>query len=264
MTDQVSPIKRYNSRWQRYWQLLLFKTYTDLKVEREITYLGFLWWIIEPLFFLSIYYVVFGYVIKNNIPHFIEFLVVGVVVWRWFGPAMTRACRSINSHKTLLQEVYVSKLLFPVCEVLNDAVKFSLVFLIVLVILLLMHHTPGVVWLTIFPNLFCQVVLIFGLSFCFSAITPFVPDFPLIIQTIMMALMMVSGVFYDILHASAKVAFVLQLNPIADVIINYRLPLVYDLPPQWGMMLYTLAWGVALNVIGISMIRKNERVYPKV
>ena len=80
----------------------------------------------------------------------------------------------------------------------------------------------------------------------------------------MFALMVVSGVFFDVLAAPSNLIYILQCNPIADVLINYRLPLIYHLPPQWGYMLYTFVFGLILNIVGIYAIRKNERIFPKV
>ena len=201
--------KYHRTRWQHYWDLLLFKTYTDLKIETQITYLGFLWWFLEPIFFLVIYYLVFGVVLKTRTTHFIEFLFVGVVAWRWFGPAMTRSCRSIKSQAKLMREIYVSKLLFPACIVLNDAMKFVIIFLLVMIFLDIFHDKPTLLWLTVIPNFICQFVLVLGLSFCFAAITPFIPDFPLMVQTAMFALMIVSGVFFNILEAPVHLAHAL-------------------------------------------------------
>lgn len=259
-----NSVQRHSSKWQHYWQLLWFKVYVDLKIETQVTYLGFIWWFLEPILFLAIYYLVFGVVLKTRTPHFIEFLFVGVVAWRWFGPAMTRSCRSIKSQAKLMREVYVSKLLFPACIVLNDALKFIIIFSLVMIFLAFFHNKPTLCWLGVIPNFICQITLIFGLSFCFAALTVFVPDFPLVIQTIMFALMVMSGVFFDVLAAPAHLMYFLQFNPIADILINYRLPLIYGQPPQWGYMLYTFIFGLLLNVIGVSIIRRNERVFPKV
>ncbi len=258
-----NPI-RHCSKWQHYWELLLFKTYTDLKIEAQMTYLGFLWWSLEPVLFFAIYYLVFGRILKAQTTHFIEFLFVGVVAWRWFGPTMMRSSRSIKSETKLMREIYVSKLLFPATNVLNDGIKFTIVFLLLLLFLIFFHHQPTLLWLTIVPNFLCQIVLIFGFSFCFSAITPFIPDFPVLVQAGMTAMMVLSGVFFDVLDAPTQWRDILQINPLADVLINYRLPLIYSKAPQWGYMFYSLGFGVVLNIIGVLAIRKNERVFPKV
>jgi len=252
------------SKFWHYWELLWFKVYADLKIETQITYLGFLWWFLEPIFFLAIYYLVFAVVLKTRTPHFVEFLFVGVVAWRWFGPAMNKSCRSIKMQAKLMREVYVAKWIFPAAIVLNDAFKFVIIFSLVLIFLAVFHDKPTALWLTIIPNLLCQMLLIFGLSFCFAAVTPFLPDFPLIVQTVMFSLMIISGVFYDVLEAPPHLAHLLQFNPIADILINYRLPLIYKQWPQWGYMMYSGLFGIALNIIGLYFMRKYDRVFPKV
>ncbi len=262
--SKINECQRHRAKWRHYWELLWFKTYTDLKIETQITYLGFLWWFLEPVFFLFIYYYIFAIILKTRTPHFIEFLFVGVVAWRWFAPAMSRSCRSIKSQARLMREIYISKLIFPASVVLNDAFKFVIIFSILLIFLAAFHNKPTVLWFTVVPNFICQLTIIFGYSFCFAAVTPFIPDFPLVIQTFTFALMMISGIFFDVLAAPPHLAYILQFNPIADVLINYRLPLINHQSPQWGYMLYTFAFGCVLNVIGIYVIRKNERIFPKV
>jgi lipopolysaccharide transport system permease protein len=264
MQASLPSPERHSSKWHRYWELLLFKTYTDLKIEKQMTYLGFLWWALEPMLFLTIYYFIFGIILKTRTAHFTEFLFVGVVAWRWFGPTMTRSSRAIKSETKLMREIYVSKLLFPATHVLNDGIKFIIIFSLLLLFLSLFYHHPTLLWLTIIPNFFCQMGLIIGLSFCFSAITPFIPDFPLVVQTGMIAMTILSGVFFDVLAAPSHWQDILLLNPLADILINYRLPLIYNKAPLWNYMLYSFGFGLLLNIIGIIAIRKNERVFPKV
>ena len=45
--------------WQRTKDILLYKTYAELKVEAQRNYLGFLWWIGEPMLFMLVYYFLF-------------------------------------------------------------------------------------------------------------------------------------------------------------------------------------------------------------
>ena len=252
---------QHRFKWQHYWELVWFKTYTDLKIETQINYLGFVWWFLEPILFMALYYFIFGIVLKTHIQNFLFFLLIGNVVLRWIGPSMMRACRSVQMETKLMQDVYVSKLLFPICIVLSDAFKFTIVFSCVLIILAIFQGKPSILWLTIIPNFITQAILILGLSFCFSAITSCLPDFYLIVQLLLPIIILISGVFFDILEIPGNLAYLLQLNPIADVLINYRLPLLYHHVPQWNYMVYTFFFGIALNIIGIYTIRKNDRIF---
>ena len=64
--------------------LIAYKTYADLRAEAERTYLGVVWWFLDPLIHISIYYFVFSVIMSRGTENFIAFLAVGVIVWRWF------------------------------------------------------------------------------------------------------------------------------------------------------------------------------------
>jgi len=70
-------------RWTlcRALDLLLFRTYADLKVEVERIYFGFLWWVLESLMFMAVFYYVFGVLCGVGGVFYVVMLLVGLVVW---------------------------------------------------------------------------------------------------------------------------------------------------------------------------------------
>ena len=61
----------------RYIELILYKTYADLRAETERTYLGFLWWIFEPVLYMTVFYVFFGLLLGHKTDDFVPFLLIG-------------------------------------------------------------------------------------------------------------------------------------------------------------------------------------------
>jgi lipopolysaccharide transport system permease protein len=59
-------------------ELVLFSTYAELRAERARSYLGFLWWIIEPAMNMATYYLVFAVVLKTGQPDYVPFLLIGL------------------------------------------------------------------------------------------------------------------------------------------------------------------------------------------
>jgi lipopolysaccharide transport system permease protein len=43
----------------RYFELVFYKTYADLRAEAARTYISFLWWILDPLINMVVFYFVF-------------------------------------------------------------------------------------------------------------------------------------------------------------------------------------------------------------
>ena len=47
-----------------------------LRADAQKFVLGYLWWILEPLFFVAVFYVVFGVILQNGRGDFLAFLIV--------------------------------------------------------------------------------------------------------------------------------------------------------------------------------------------
>ncbi|HPQ27545.1 MAG TPA: hypothetical protein PLQ82_03640 [Desulfobacteraceae bacterium] len=62
---------------RRYIELVFFKAYANLRSEAARTYLSFLWWIIDPVLFMSVYYVVFAVLLQRGTKGYIPNLSIG-------------------------------------------------------------------------------------------------------------------------------------------------------------------------------------------
>ena len=51
---------------RHYLDLIRYRSYVDLKSESAQSYLGMLWWILDPLFYLAMYYLVFGVILQRG------------------------------------------------------------------------------------------------------------------------------------------------------------------------------------------------------
>src|SRR6516225_8139492 len=60
-------------------ELILFSTYAELRAERSRSYLGLLWWIVEPAMNMGVYYLVFAVIFNMGGPDYVAFLLV--VLW---------------------------------------------------------------------------------------------------------------------------------------------------------------------------------------
>ena len=67
-----------------YLELILFSTYAELRAERARSYLGLIWWVLEPAMMMGTFFLVFSVVLQNNQPDYFPFLLIGLVLWPWF------------------------------------------------------------------------------------------------------------------------------------------------------------------------------------
>jgi lipopolysaccharide transport system permease protein len=93
---------------------------------------------------------------------------------------------------------------------------------------------------------------------------PLVPDFRFLITTMLTVLMWGSGVFYsykDVLLKQHQELFL--MNPMANLIKNYRQVLLDGQLPDWGALLVICAVSIALIAIMGLVFRRLETTYAR-
>src|SRR5690606_24175274 len=78
-----------------YLDLISYKAYADLKAEASRTYINYLWWVLDPLMSLMVYYVVIGLLFQRGGPGFIFVLLVGIIFWRWYSESISHGASTI-------------------------------------------------------------------------------------------------------------------------------------------------------------------------
>jgi lipopolysaccharide transport system permease protein len=244
-------------------ELVTFRAYADLKSETQRTYLGFLWWILEPLLFLAVFYVVLRALQGRGGRDFVAFLLVGLVLWQWFKSAISHAANAVLANLYLLRQVRVAPWIFVATVVLADTVKFALLLVLLLAMLPLMGYSPGWMWVQLAPILVTELLLILGLGMVAASLVPFVPDLRFVIEAVLHALLFVSGVFFALDALPAPYSKWLSLNPIAVVINESRQVLLHGLEPNWRPLSWVLAVSVVLLAVGLLALRSGRTVYAK-
>ncbi len=119
----------------RYLELIVYKAIADLRAEAARTYIGMVWWVLDPIIFMGIFYVVFVVLLRGGTPHYVQFLLVGLVPWRWFQTTLMHGAGAIADGEGLMRQVYLPKMVFPLVVVLTDLFKFLVVLALVLLFL---------------------------------------------------------------------------------------------------------------------------------
>lgn len=243
-------------------ELLLYNVKARLKAQVARSYLGCLWWIFEPLGFIGAFYFVFEFLLKRGGPEYTYQLIIGVVAWTWFGSTVAAAANSISRASQLMLQVRVNKLFFPFSEILELAFKQIFVFALLLLFLLV---TKGVQpsWLYLPLLLLEQLILITSISLLFASVVPFLPDAVYLVNLCMRLWMFCSGVFYTVASIAPEYRFYFLLNPMANLIEQYRTVLIYDQAPHWQSFTIITVVSLGIAMLGIVVIRHNDEAYPR-
>ena len=208
---------------QHYAEIVWYKAIAELRAEAARFYLGFLWWVFEPMLYMSAFYVVFGIIFERGREGYVPFMLCGLVVWKWFGSTITVCSNSIAANAGLMQQVYLPKYIFPAIVVVISTIKFLVVFILLMVFLVIYGYHPAASWLCLPVLIGLQLFLIAAVGGVIASLVPFVPDFRLILDNLIMLLFFMSGVFFDVSKAPVGIQHLLKLNPMAVLIEDYRI-----------------------------------------
>lgn len=202
-----------------------------LKAEASKLSLSYIWWVLEPLLFVAVFYVVFSFLLDRGTENFVFFLMCGKVPFLWLSKTVTQAATSILSNKGLIASTQIDKVIFPYIAIQEVVYKQWVVFLVLFAMAL--YFGPMTThWLWLLPLIFVTYLLIIALSLIGAAITTFIQDFRIIISMGMLFLMFASGIFWDINDIQDEYwrNMMLVVNPLAFLIDAYRKVLMYNEP----------------------------------
>lgn len=247
----------------RYVNIVLFKTYGNLKAEIEKTYLGCIWWILEPIINTAVFYFIFVHVLCIRTENFAVFLYVGITLYGWFAGGVNAGANSIIMNAGIIQQIYLPKYLFPVIAICNMSWKF-LFSLIVLFPLLWFNHAP-ITWTYIALPLLVviQFFLIVAVTLPLAGLIPYFQDGRTVLATVLSVLMWLSGIMFSPEHVPGHLKILFYSNPIAVLIEAYRAVLIRGEWPDWKFLLIPVAWIIIAGLIGLFVMKKIDRTVTK-
>lgn len=249
---------------RRFVELCLFKAGADLKAEAAKTYIGMLWWVLDPLMWMAAFYVVFAILLERRSSDFVDFLLVGLVFWRWFQGTVANGSLSIKNGRALMQQIYVPKEFFVIVNILQDLFKFSLIFVLLIVYLQIRDYTANETILALPLVMAIQFALILGTTFLVSAVIPLLPDLRFLVDNLLLIGLFLSGIFYDGRTLAPDKQEWFYLNPMAKLLESYRAILLENSWPDFDGLLRPTLVALALLLTGLLLIRRLDRDYPRI
>jgi lipopolysaccharide transport system permease protein len=250
--------------WRYFTDLVFQKAWAGLRAEAARGYLGVIWWVLEPVMYMTVFYIVFVHIFKRGDENFIVFLLTGLIVWKWFNTTISTGSNSILNSSGLMNQVYLPKIIFPLTTVVINTFKFLIVLSIFLVLLQFTAIKFSLAW-TFLPILIVvQLLLISSLTSLLAALMPFFPDLRFILDNIIMMMLFLSGIFFDIAKLPANVRAYFFLNPMAALIVMYRKIIISGTFPDWHPLLYIISCSFVILFLSIWLLRRFDRIYPKI
>ncbi|MBX3701929.1 MAG: ABC transporter permease [Dokdonella sp.] len=244
-------------------ELVLFSTYAELRAETARSYLGLLWWILDPAMMMAAFWLVFDVILKTGGPDYIPFLLVGITLWQWMKSCITHGGYAIWSNLPMVRQVPLPPLVFPLVAMLSDTVKFCFIFVLLVAILWALGYPPNDKYWAL-PILFLAVFLAgAGVGFVVSAVVPLVPDLRFVIEQVLTVVMFLSGVVFPLSQVPDSLKWLMAINPVAVVMDDARAILMHNQLPNWVGLAKIYAISIVLCAAGVLFVRWMAPRFPK-
>lgn len=239
--------------------------YTKAKLEEDAygNYMGYLWWILDPVMSAMVYYVVFQLILHSGRKDYIQFLFIGIVAWKWFSTGVKNGSTSISNQKSLFKKVQLPKIIFPWIEINFLTVKFIFAILFIALIYPFLGFPVTLNHLYLPVLILCQFIFTLGVGTFLASLSPFFPDFNMMISHFLRLAFYPSGIIFSIDRVPEQFRFLMIYNPMARAIEGYREILMHGHRPPGEGMLMLMVFGLLFYGMGTYVISNFEGRYAK-
>jgi lipopolysaccharide transport system permease protein len=253
----------------RFKDLLYFMVLRDVTVLYKQTVLGFAWALINPLFQIVIFSIVFGSLagVKpdiDNMPYPV-FSCLAVIPWTYFSNSLNTAGSSLINASSIFTKVYFPRLIIPLTPVLSKLVDFSISFLILIGIIVFYRYMPGPNVFLLFIPLLLAIVTSAGLGFWISSLSVQYRDFKFALSFILPILMYIAPVAFPaslVLKKFGSVAYHLYaMYPMVGVIEGFRSCFATNKEMPWDVLAIGWLSASLIFLLGVRYFKKMEKYF---
>lgn len=249
--------------WQ-YKDLLYILIWRNIKVRYKQTLIGATWAVIQPLFTMVIYTIIFSKIARipsDNVPYPI-FVYLGLIYWNYFSSALTGANGSLIESQAIIQKVYFPRLIIPLATTVTPLIDFLLAFLLLFGLFAYLHYPPifiGIFLLPIFLIItFCTAT---GLGLLAASINVKYRDIQFALGFFIQVLFYTTPIIYPLSVIPERFRWIVNLNPMTGVITNAKSSLLGNQPIDWQNLGISFLISIVLLILGLIYFRKREQTF---
>ena len=232
----------------------------ELRGRYQKSVLGMLWTLINPLFQIAIYTVVFSVIFPSSLENYYLYLTSGIIPWTFFSDAVGNSTNDIVSNADLTKKIYFPRETLPISSVTAKLINLLLAFIIVFIFAI-----GGGVGISLKTIWFLPVVIIIeyilalGFALLFSSLTVYFQDLQHIVTVFMMAWICGTPIMYTIDTVPSWLRVFISLNPMTGVVGMYHDVLYYQQMPPVYLIFKTSFAAVVVLVIGEIVFVQLEK-----
>ena len=262
----INPKSRYFPNFKEileYKDLLYFLILKDIKARYAQSVIGVGWAIIQPLFFMLVFTVIFGKLAKidsEGVPYQI-FSFTALVPWTFFSNAMSDSSNSLSANLALITNIYIPRIMIPLSATIGKFIDFFISFLILIGLLVFYQYLPDQKILLIFMYIFLMFMSAFAFGLILGTMAIQYRDIKYALPFGIQLFMYASPVAYSTNMLPEKYHVIYALNPMVTVIEGFRNIFLNTGNISFEMIVVSFSTSFLLMLIGVVYFSKTERIF---
>lgn len=246
-----------------YRELLYFLTWREIKVRYKQTIMGASWALLQPLFTMIVFTLIFGGLAKmpsEGIPYPV-FSYSGLLLWIYFSNSVSLSGNSLVSNSALISKIYFPRLFIPTSACLSGLLDYAIA-LVILVFMMIYYNLVPNASIIILPLLvFTTFILASGIGYWLSSIAVKYRDVAFILPFFIQLFMFMSPVIYPSNIIGEKYQWLLYFNPLTGLINAHRAVLLGHVPVDFTALGFSIVISVVIFLTGIMYLKKTEKYF---
>lgn len=235
-----------------------------LKQSRDVSVVGILKWLLEPLSYMAVYFVLVAVFLDRPSFAYPLFLLCALVPWRYFTGVVGGSMALVSAHAAVITNRAFPRDVLPLVLVATEGAN---------LLVALTLFAPMMAWYGIAPRpsmlwvpalIAILAVLSAGPAYLGGVFGLYFPEYRPLVQNLIRMGFFVSTGLVSLRHVPAgRLTTVLRLNPLSGVFDSFRAVVIDGRAPLPFDLLYPLAVGGFLLAVGVPLYRWREREFAK-
>jgi len=224
--------------------------------------LGGLWAIANPLFMLSLYTFVFGFVFKVRLPGadttlaYVVWLISGYGPWIATTEAIVASANSVVGSSGIVKNMAFKVELLPISAAFIGLISLSVSFVFLLILMICADNLPTwhLIWLPLVIGIHFLFVISIGIWL--SAVMVFIRDLAQALPNLLTIILFLTPIFYSMDSMPAVIRNITFINPFYQISDAYRNVLILHIQPSFNGLVYVFLLSSVVFYFGLRVFRK--------
>jgi ABC-type polysaccharide/polyol phosphate export permease len=231
---------------------------SDLKASAKDLMLGYLWWVLDPILLMLIFWILIGVIFQRGGPDFPLFVLCGLFPHRAFTVSFSQSVNSLVSAFGIISQIHFPRIYLTLKGVISNHFKLLFGFLVLILVSIIYEKPLGLHLFLLIVPYSIQVVLISGVAMIMSVLGVYFRDLRNLSQFVARILLYMSPVLYSVERIPERFRDIYMLNPLASLYVTYR-SIVMQTPINLQYVGIAAVHAIVFFLVGYLIFAKTEK-----